>query len=388
MYNYIIYWYAVGKSVKADVKEPSSLNITVLAEPNIWFECVELLFRYTNQNDHRTLKEQLVKKYNLEQDLFEDSFTGVIELGEYIFNHMETSKERLDFFFQEQGHQWCYAHMLLMEVLHQAATNSTDELRQKISTLSHENLLMQYAEFLNNTLSDKSTSKVITPFSNDLELIQVIEALEIESHKKWQLILLFQNYHLYMDELITILDQAVHLFQQKKTLIQPYLTKFDDTYSKLLQNDPRSYVHEHYRIRLSDNKDIVFAPYLFGCNTVVYFDSDHTPAEQIYIGVLFETISTVVDQIISDERICKTLKILSDNSKFEILKSIRNKPAYGQELADQLNLSTATISHHMNALINSGFIQLEKQTNRIYYQMDKEKVSRFIEQLRTSLIPD
>lgn len=364
------------------------MNITVLTEPNMWLECVELLYRYTNQNDHRTLKETLIKKYNLEQDLFEDSFAKIIELGEHIYSHMETPKERLKFFFEEQGQQWCYAYMLLMELLHQAGNDSTVALRQKVANISQENLLMQYAEFLNNTLAAKSTSKVSTPLTSDLELIQIIEALEIEADKKWQLILLYQNYHLYMDELITILDRAVSLFQQKLSLIQPLLTQFHDTYSNLLQHDPVNYVYEHYRIRLSDHKDIVFAPYLFGCNIVVYYDSDNTPAEQIYIGVLFETISIVVDQTISDERICKTLKILSDTSKFEILKSIRNKPTYGQELAEQLNLSTATISHHMSALINSGFIQLEKQTNRIYYQMDKEKVSRFIEQLKTSLIPD
>lgn len=354
----------------------------------MWFECVELLFRYTNQNDHRTLKETLIQKYNLEQDLFEESFAGIIELGEHIYSHMETPKERLKFFFEEQGQQWCYAHMLLMELLHQAANDSTEELRQKVADLSQADILMQYAEFLNHTLDDKSISKTLTPFNSDLELIQVIEALEIEADKKWQLILLYQNYHLYMDELITILDQAVHLFQQKLPLIQPLLTQFHDTYSNLLQLDPVNYVYEHYRIRSSDNKNIEFTPYLFGCNSVIYYDSDTTPTERIYIGVLFETISVIVDHSISDEKICKTLKILSDNSKFEILKSIRDKPTYGQELAEQLNLSTATISHHMSALINSGFIQLEKQTNRIYYQMDKDNVMRFIEQLKSSLIPD
>lgn len=364
------------------------MNITVLKEPNIWFECVELLYRYTNQNDHRSLKEELLKKYNLEHDILEDSFAEIIELGEYIYNNLQIPKERLNFFFGEQGQQWCNAHLLLMESLHHAADDSTEQLRYKFTNLPQEELLMQYVEFLLNTFSDISISSSPQRLNSELQLIQVIDELEVESQKKWQLILLYQNYHTYMDELITILDQAVTLFKQKSLLIQPLLTKFHDTYSNLLQHDPVNYVYEHFRIRLTDNKDITFTPYLFGSNAVVYFDSDKTLTEKIYIGVLFETLSTIVDQNISDEKICKTLKILSDNSKYEILKSIRNKPAYGQELAEQLNLSTATISHHMSALISSGLIQLEKQTNRVYYRMDKERVLRFIEQLKSSLIPD
>jgi DNA-binding transcriptional ArsR family regulator len=364
------------------------LNITVLKEPNIWFECMELLFRYTNHNDHRTLKETLTQKYNLEHDSLEAYLTGIIDLGEFIYNNLTIPKDRLDFFFSEQGEQWSYAHMLLMALLHQSANDTADELRHKITAQSQEDLLKQYAEFLTNSLSDKSTGEVMTSYIGEMELIRVIETLEIDSQQKWQLILLYQNYSLYMDELITILDQAVTLFRQGFPLIGPLLTTFYDTYSDLLQHDPVNYVHQHFRIRLSNNRDIVFAPYIFGCNAVVYYDSDTTPAEQIYIGVLFETLSSIGDQTISDERICKTLRILSDTSKYEILKSIRDKPAYGQELADQLNLSTATISHHMSTLINSGFIQLEKRTNRIYYQMDKEKVARFIDQLKTSLIPD
>lgn len=390
MYNYTVYWYAVGKSVKTVVKELSIINITVLRQPNIWFECIELLYRYTNQNDHQNLKENLNHKYNLDQEILEGPFAGIIELGEYIYSNLQTPIDRLNFFFGEQGQQqWCNAHILIMDLIHQDAIDSTLQLSQKFANLSQEELRTLFAENLLNTLADRSVSSLPTPISSESDLIQIIDTLDLESQKKWQLLLLYQNYNTHVDELLTIMDQATSLFQQKLPLIEPLLDKFYDTYSLKLQHDPINYLYEHYRIRLSDSKDIVFAPYLFGCNSVSYIGSHELPtAEKVYIGVLFETIGTIVDQIISDEKICKNLKILSDNSKYEILKSIRNKPAYGQELAEQLNLSTATISHHMGALITSGFVQIEKQTNRIYYQMDKERVLRFIEQLKTSLMND
>jgi DNA-binding transcriptional ArsR family regulator len=80
------------------------------------------------------------------------------------------------------------------------------------------------------------------------------------------------------------------------------------------------------------------------------------------------------------------LKALSDKSKLSILSHIRDKRSYGQALAKETGLSTATISHHMSALINCGFIRLERVENRIYYQMDKENLNRFLKKLSLYLL--
>ena len=126
-----------------------------------------------------------------------------------------------------------------------------------------------------------------------------------------------------------------------------------------------------------------------GCNMLTSANpegQDASDTDYLFLGVLFEQLAASVEHMVSDEKLCKMLKALSDTSKFAILKSIRNDPAYGQELAERLNLTTATISHHMNSLINSGFITIEKQANRVYYQMDKHRVKQFIEQLQISLL--
>ena len=80
------------------------------------------------------------------------------------------------------------------------------------------------------------------------------------------------------------------------------------------------------------------------------------------------------------------LKALSDKSKLSILDHIRNNRSYGQALDKETGLSTATISHHMSALINCGFIRMDRVENRIYYHMDKESVNRFLKQLSYYLL--
>ena len=74
----------------------------------------------------------------------------------------------------------------------------------------------------------------------------------------------------------------------------------------------------------------------------------------------------------------KVLKLLSDRSKLEILSYIKNKKAYGSELAKQLNLTNATVSHHMSGLVNAGLVIMEKEDTKIYYRANIEEISEVL----------
>ena len=70
------------------------------------------------------------------------------------------------------------------------------------------------------------------------------------------------------------------------------------------------------------------------------------------------------------------LKCLSDKSKYEILKMLNNEPMYGQQIAQKLNLTTATISYHMNALSLNKLVTINKKDNKAYYNINKEELNK------------
>lgn len=80
------------------------------------------------------------------------------------------------------------------------------------------------------------------------------------------------------------------------------------------------------------------------------------------------------------------LKVLSDRSKFEILSYIKDKSAYGSELAKYMGLTTATISHHMNALLLCGLVEMERENNRVFYRENKQAVEEVLEYCRKVLL--
>jgi predicted ArsR family transcriptional regulator len=74
----------------------------------------------------------------------------------------------------------------------------------------------------------------------------------------------------------------------------------------------------------------------------------------------------------------KAYKALSSKSRMEILKLLYRKPMSVEEIANKLALRPITIRHHMQSLVESGFVDPVEERGRsvgrpkIYYKMLKE----------------
>lgn len=66
-----------------------------------------------------------------------------------------------------------------------------------------------------------------------------------------------------------------------------------------------------------------------------------------------------------------TFKALSDPVRLEILNMLKkNGRMNAGEIADNFNLSKATISHHLKILREQDLIYEEKEKNFIYYELN------------------
>ena len=54
----------------------------------------------------------------------------------------------------------------------------------------------------------------------------------------------------------------------------------------------------------------------------------------------------------------------------------------GQELADLLSLSPATISHHMSSLIGAGFVSVDRKGTKTSYSLHRQNLDDFMRNLR------
>ncbi len=61
---------------------------------------------------------------------------------------------------------------------------------------------------------------------------------------------------------------------------------------------------------------------------------------------------------------------LSDKTRREILTLLKNRPHTAGEIADQFELSAATVSHHLSVLKESRLICAEKRAQTIIYSLN------------------
>lgn len=69
------------------------------------------------------------------------------------------------------------------------------------------------------------------------------------------------------------------------------------------------------------------------------------------------------------------MKLLSDETKLQIIKHLSFKKAYANELAESLNLSRATISYHIKKLTIIGILSIKYTEGRlVYYEVNFQRI--------------
>ena len=66
----------------------------------------------------------------------------------------------------------------------------------------------------------------------------------------------------------------------------------------------------------------------------------------------------------------ETLKAISDPVRRDILQMLREGKKSAGEIAEQFNLTGATVSYHLAKLKNADLISEEKYKNFIYYELN------------------
>lgn len=88
-----------------------------------------------------------------------------------------------------------------------------------------------------------------------------------------------------------------------------------------------------------------------------------------------------VDRELISERRKLLFKVLADEKRVEVIKLISKRPWYGNELAQHLKITTATLSYHMSKLVFIDIVSIEEgENNRVYYKLDRDKLRKAFEE--------
>jgi DNA-binding transcriptional ArsR family regulator len=80
------------------------------------------------------------------------------------------------------------------------------------------------------------------------------------------------------------------------------------------------------------------------------------------------------------DRISLVFKIISDRTRLEILRAIISESTYGKLLAEKLNLTTATISHHVEVLKSINLIKEKRIKNIKYFEANECEIKKLFDE--------
>jgi len=220
-------------------------------------------------------------------------------------------------------------------------------------------------------------------------LIEQLEDTGLKDEEKWNIFRAVHNAGPLLKQLEQILLPIKEQIAANLSTAMPLLDDFRNRWSAYFeQNSFYTFLSQNIGMEPGNIDDYTLNVYpsLINSTAIILNMEEESKSIYLYIGACLPEGLNVKAMPIENTQMLEGLKALSDKSKLSILDHIRDKRSYGQALAKETGLSTATISHHMSALINCGFIRMDRVENRIYYQMDKQSVKRFLKQLSFYLL--
>lgn len=224
-------------------------------------------------------------------------------------------------------------------------------------------------------------------------IFSYIQDMDIKQESKLRIQELYLKREEYHDRITAFVDDVILFLKQFEDRMLELSVEWGD-YWKAVINAGEFFGKLESVVELEDHMladGFCVMPSIFQCAAMwMVVNGGLIPKEQPYmttcrIGVMlmgdFDWNTQAKEEYVLDEAV-PIFKVLGDKSKAEILLYIKDRPAYGSEIAKQFSLTTATVSHHMNKLLQLRLIQAELRDGRVYYQARKEVLQELFENAR------
>lgn len=343
-------------------------------------EALGILSRYYNHENLNMLREKLQKKSSYTSDM-----EHVLRTMEKVYREVtETNQfpKELSVYFQPIDNSLGndLANIMLHEVL---LVDENVDIQEYASYCFHENS----SSFI-HALLDIDESKKIDYTSQNF--MKELERMDISDSMKWSIWCVYSNYDEHLNKIMSVIQPLIEKINRVYPKYENQFEKFHSYWKNACENGSfYELLKVCTKIEISQNDDVSIYPNYMMCNSVrlniAYDSSNHI---NLFLGLLFQGKNFIDSGHLSREEILAELKLLSDASKYELMMYLKDKAQYGSQLAEHMHLSTATISHHVNSLCSYGLLNIEKDSNRVYYQLNKAQIGFLLDALRKDLLDE
>lgn len=247
-------------------------------------------------------------------------------------------------------------------------------------------------ERLYNVLQTGITPVMFTYVHNEAEFSAAVDALPVADSYKWRISQLYYSLDRQAEELAEFIEPFVTAIRENFTeefgfdfgsADESYARKRAEELATKRLSHPQvtpdkitvrfscmMYDHMYMATVLEDGKFDPFVPLMLYMN----------------MGLMCRYKAGLKTVELSPDGAVSMLKALSDKSRYDILCALREREMFGKELAEELELSPATISQHINKLSAEGLIKGNLRTRCVYYSLNRERFTALIKCMAKSFL--
>ncbi|MGB4659113.1 MAG: winged helix-turn-helix domain-containing protein [Mobilitalea sp.] len=363
-----------------------SEKVKIIPQVNLLNEAYMLLYYIINEGSLETVKADYAQHYLLDADSYNRRFDLIIGLYDHIKSNLKVDKSRLEYYFKKRSVDFStYAGLSVMVDYFDYECHTLLPYNERISQLSEEARIRLYAKIISEEDALNITEDKLSTLA---DLITFLEESPYEEDAKWEALKIFHHPESYYNEASAILIETMRLMESEYgSQIAAAGQEFYDYWNNFQENGNNiidTLLNKRNVTWNFSDKGVVLVPMLF-LPLAITISLDSKPnhsRDVVRLSILFDERFDLAGKKATKEDVLQVGKLLSDKSKIDILEYISRKPSYGKEIADELNLSTATISYHMNALLNTGFINANVDANKVYYSLNSERIATSIDDVK------
>lgn len=287
-------------------------------------------------------------------------------------------KDELEVFFSQE------TFIGLSMIRYAFETNCYQSLEKFIQQVESDSAYHIFEHFLETGFTPTEVSDI----HDFTEVRLFIQNTSIPESEKWKLTYLYVDIENTKNRFISLMKQFYEFYF--KTDLPYFLKKQQENIDYLKGKQifsTREKVGEAFPVIPSyviENKamKLILSPSYFYDTSSLSSDSEQS---FIYHYGINEYDSNTKNKMSQDD-VLDAIKIVADEKRIRIIMLLNKAPRYGYELAQTLSLSNSTISHHLSTLHSIGIVYSMRIENKVYYQLNKDKLKELMETLTKSLL--
>lgn len=241
-----------------------------------------------------------------------------------------------------------------------------------------------FTSIVNEHLSDEDTEGGLV--NSIVDIVGYFSKFKLDADFKMQMIELYTERYEVWEELRNFLSEAEGSCQKHFNIIEKQYLEAVNQLERA--NELEEILQKSDVLSLEFNNVTKVIPFIFIYNSITLHEYDEEN-NSIYcvIGIYtLQFIERKKNNTMNDKHLITDLKAIGDETRLRILRLLAEQKMYNQELAEALNLTSATVSHHMNVLLQSRIISIALDTEKskkITYEINKQRLEELGDEIKS-----